>query len=191
MDEPLLFISAGDPSGDNATARVIEALQKQHPGLKFFGLGGPRLKVLGQEQLADSSDLAVLGFWEVARRYFFFRRLFHRCVEAIREFRPLAVVLVDYPGFNLRLAREVKRLGIPVIYYISPQVWAWGRKRLRRIRESVDKMLVILPFEEVFYEEHGIDCEFVDHYLLEDIPGDYIASDPPGNRQLALLPGSR
>lgn len=191
MSEPLLFISAGDPSGDNATGRVVEHLKSKYADLRLFGLGGPRLKALGQEQLAAGADLAVLGFWEVAKRYLFFRRLFHRCIDEIKERKPSAVVLVDYPGFNLRLARKLKPLGIPIIYYISPQVWAWGKKRLHQIQAYVDRMLVILPFEEEFYRQHGVKCDFTGHYLLEDIPKEYIGSQPPGNRQIALLPGSR
>ncbi len=191
MGQPLLFIAAGDPSGDNATSRVVSSLKSSVPNLEFFGLGGPRLKELGQEQLADSADLAVLGFWEVAKRYFYFRSLFHRCLDEIKTRRPSAVVLVDYPGFNLRLAQRIRPLGIPVVYYISPQVWAWGKRRIRQIQECVDRMLVILPFEEKFYRDNRVPCDFVGHYLLEDIPKEYIASDLPGNKQLALLPGSR
>jgi len=191
MGTPLLFVSSGDPSGDNATGRLIANLQSDKPGLKLFGLGGPKLRSLGQEQLVDSSLLAVLGFWEVAKRYFFFRRLFNRCVTEITNRRPSVILLVDYPGFNLRLAKAVKPLGIPVVYYISPQVWAWGRKRLQQIQQYVDRMLVILPFEETFYRENNVPCDFVGHYLIEDIPSEYIDSNPPGNRQIALLPGSR
>lgn len=191
MGQPLLFISAGDPSGDNATARLIEDLKQQKPNLGLFGLGGPRLSKLGQEQLADPADLAVLGFWEVAKRYFYFRELFKRCVAEIETRRPGAILLVDYPGFNLRLAKKIKHLGIPIIYYISPQVWAWGKGRLPQIRKLIDQMLVILPFEEQFYREHDVACKFVGHYLLEDIPAEYIASPLPAIRQLALLPGSR
>jgi len=191
MADPLLFISAGDPSGDNATSRMIDSLKEKRPGLKLYGLGGKRLAALGQEQLADPSGLAVLGFWEVARRIMYFRRLLRRCVAEIENRRPRAVLLVDYPGFNLRLARRIRQLGIPTIYYISPQVWAWGKGRLRQIRDYVDQMLVILPFEESFYREHGVPCKFVGHYLLEDIPSDYIGSPLPFNGRLALLPGSR
>jgi lipid-A-disaccharide synthase len=190
MDD-LLFISAGDPSGDNAVSRVVSCLRQTRPGLRVAGLGGPRLKQLGQEQLAEPSDLAVLGFWEVARKYLFFRKLFHDCVDEIKRRRPKAILLVDYPGFNLRLARAVRPLGIPIIYYISPQVWAWGKGRLGLIRDCVDRMLVILPFEEAFYREHDIACKFVGHYLLEDIPPTYVSSTAPGGNQIALLPGSR
>jgi len=191
MDAPLLFISAGDPSGDNAVSRVLRCLRQTEPALRVVGLGGPRLKQLGQEQLAEPSALAVLGFWEVARKYLFFRKLFYDCVTEIRQRRPKAILLVDYPGFNLRLAKAIRPLGIPIIYYISPQVWAWGKGRIRLIRDCVDRMLVILPFEEAFYREHGIDCKFVGHYLLEDIPPVYVSSTAPGGKQIALLPGSR
>lgn len=191
MSDASLFVSAGDPSGDNAAARLVKALRQSHPDLKLFGLGGPRLAGLGQEQSARPSELAVLGFWEVAKRYFFFRRLFHRCLDEIREKRPKAVLLVDYPGFNLRLARKIKPLGIPIIYYISPQVWAWGKRRIPLIRQTVDQMLVILPFEEQFYRDHSVACRFVGHYLMEDIPADMIGSHPPGNRVIGILPGSR
>jgi len=191
MDEPLLFVSAGDPSGDIAVGRVLASLRETKPHLRLFGLGGSRLRQQGQEQLAEPSKLAVLGFWEVARKYLFFRRLFDVCVREIERRRPHAVVLVDYPGFNLRLAGRIRPLGIPIIYYISPQVWAWGGGRVRQIRDYVDRMLVILPFEEEFYRQNGVACRFVGHYLLEDIPAAYIASTPPGHKQVALLPGSR
>lgn len=191
MSDPLLFVSAGDPSGDRATARVIEHLKEEHPNLVTFGLGGERLKKLGQEQLAAPADLAVMGFWEVAKRYGFFRRLMRSCVDEIRHRQPKLILLVDYPGFNLRLAKRLKPLGIPIVYYISPQVWAWGRKRVQQIHDYVDRMLVILPFEEAFFGDHGTQAEFVGHYLMEDIPSEYIASAAPGNGQLGLLPGSR
>ena len=188
-----LFLSVGDPSGDNAAGRLIEALNKIAPDTEVFGLGGERLKALGQCQLARGSDLAVLGFWEVARRFTFFRRLLNQCVEEIADRRPAAVLLVDYPGFNLRLAKRIKHLGIPIIYYISPQVWAWGKKRLADISRLVNLMVVILPFEKDLYDRHKINNEFVGHYLLEDIPEEYIQSEVPSSGEdiLALLPGSR
>lgn len=191
MSSPLFFLSAGDPSGDNASARLVEELTSKLPGLTLFGLGGPKLLQCGQEQLADSADLAVLGFWEVAKRFRFFQKLMARCVNQIRNQRPDCVILVDYPGFNLRLAKRIRSLGIPVIYYISPQIWAWGHKRLPQIRECIDLMLLILPFEQRFYEGTGVNAKFVGHYLLEDIPAEYISSQPPIDGSLALLPGSR
>ncbi|MEW5993765.1 MAG: lipid-A-disaccharide synthase, partial [Candidatus Zixiibacteriota bacterium] len=109
--ETQVFLSAGDPSGDNAAGRLIAALQALVPDLSVFGLGGEKLKFLGQRQLAKGKDLAVLGFWEVAKRFPFFRRLMSRCVSEINRHRPRAVILVDYPGFNLRLARRIRHLG--------------------------------------------------------------------------------
>jgi lipid-A-disaccharide synthase len=193
MESSLVFLSAGDPSGDAASARLVSKLRVLKPSLEVFGLGGPRLRELGQRQLAEPDDLAVLGFWEVARRYRFFGALLKRCADEIRELRPCLVVLVDYPGFNLRLAQRIKSLGIPIIYYISPQIWAWGKRRLKVIRELVDLMLVILPFEKEFYAQTGVNHEFVGHYLLEEIPSGFVSS-PVADAlplTLALLPGSR
>ena len=191
MSAPTFFLSAGDPSGDNAAARLTNELRNKVPELSLFGLGGSRLRALGQEQLADPGDLAVLGFWEVARHFRYFQKLLRRCADEIRARRPNCLILVDYPGFNLRLARMVRPLGIPIVYYISPQVWAWGHRRLGLIRECVDLMLSILPFEQQFFKKNGVESHFVGHYLLEDIPADLIASEPPTGGGLALLRGSR
>lgn len=191
MTSSSLFISAGDPSGDIATARLVEALKELKPGLSCFGLGGERLKALGQEQLANGDDLAVLGFWEVVKRYSYFRELMHRTIDEITVRRPACILLVDYPGFNLRLAKRIKHLGIPIVYYISPQLWAWGGKRISQLRDLVDLLILILPFEREFYASSGVKSEFVGHYLLEDIPPSLISSPIPNSRRLALLPGSR
>ncbi len=191
MRQPLVFVSAGDISGDTAVARVIAALRKRHPKLACMGLGGPRLKQLGQRQLVPADKLDVIGFWEVIHRLPFFRKLLARAEEEIRTRRPACVLLVDYPGFNLRLAQRIKPLGIPVIYYITPQVWAWGHRRTEKIKRAVDRVLVILPFEEAFFRRNGVNSTFVGHYLLEDIPEAYLASPLPGHNRLALLPGSR
>ena len=191
MEGPSIFLSAGDPSGDNAAARLVSELKDITPGIRVIGLGGPKLRDLGQEQFARGSDLAVIGFWEVARHFRYFSKLLSRCAAEIKQRRPAAVVLVDYPGFNLRLAKRIRSLGIPIVYYISPQVWAWGSRRLRQMEKLVDLMLVILPFEKDVYSRHDIDCRFVGHYLLEDIDKGLIASKPPEGGGLALLPGSR
>ncbi|MEA3297681.1 MAG: hypothetical protein U9R56_07440, partial [candidate division Zixibacteria bacterium] len=191
MASPTFFLSAGDPSGDNAASRLVIELNKVIPGLSWFGLGGDKLKQLGQQQFVTGSELAVLGFWEVAKRFRFFQKLLKRCTDDIRSRCPSCIILVDYPGFNLRLARRIRSLGIPIVYYISPQVWAWGGKRLREIRELVDLMLPILPFEQEMYERNGINSRFVGHYLLEDITAEYVKSPVPNSGHLALLPGSR
>jgi len=188
-----VFFSAGDISGDNASARLVTSLRALVPDLALCGLGHEKLRRLGQEQFADGSDLTVIGFWEVAKRVRFFRQLIHRCVDEISRRRPDAVVLVDYPGFNLRLAKRIRHLGIPIIYYVSPQIWAWGGKRVSQIEQLVDLMLLILPFEVDFYRTTKVNAHFVGHYLLEDIPREYITSLPPMSDRplLALLPGSR
>ncbi len=150
------------------------------------------MKKAGQEQIVDSSLLSVMGFWEVAKRYFFFRRLMHDTIDHIKRKRPSAVVLVDYPGFNLRLAQKVKLLGIPIIYYISPQIWAWGGNRIHQIKQLVDLMLLILPFETEIYDKAGVRNKFVGHYLLDDIRDEFIKAPYDYKSNLiALLPGSR
>jgi lipid-A-disaccharide synthase len=187
-----LFLSAGDPSGDIAGSHLIRELTSQNNSIKLFGLGGRRMKELGQEQLVESSRLAVLGFWEVAKKYLFFRRLMKNTVTAIKKNRPRIIVLIDYPGFNLRLAERIKPLGIPIIYYISPQVWAWGSGRIRQIKRLVDLMLLILPFEKDLYDKAGINNLFIGHYLLDDIAPELIKSPyNPDSNLITLLPGSR
>lgn len=191
MDETSIFLSAGDPSGDNASARLVDSLISLHGPIRFSGLGGERLKKLGQRQLADPDRLAVIGFWEVAKQFRYFKKLLDDCVRDIKHQLPDCVILVDYPGFNLRLAERIKPLGIPIIYYITPQVWAWHKRRVHRMRQLLDLALVILPFEKKFFDENKVPCEFVGHYLLEDIPTEYIASAIPKQNQLCLMPGSR
>ena len=195
MNKKSIFLSAGDPSGDNASLKLVEALDELYSGIEYFGLGGERLKKMGQVQFASGAELAVIGFWEVAKHYSFFKNLMNQCIEEIEKRKPSVVLLVDYPGFNLRLAKKIKRLQIPIIYYISPQVWAWGKRRIKDIKKNIDLMLPILPFEEKFYEHSGVNSKFVGHYLLEDIHENYISSKTPlvenEKESIALLPGSR
>lgn len=187
-----LFVSAGDPSGDIAGFHFLRALLERHPELELFGLGGDRMKGLGQEQFVPGEQLAALGFWEVARRYLFFRRLFKRAVNEIKIRKPQALVLIDYPGFNLRLAKALKGSGIPIVYYISPQVWAWGKGRIPLMRELLDRLLVILPFEKEFFSDNQIEADYVGHYLLEDIPAKLLDQRyNPQSRIVTLMPGSR
>lgn len=187
-----IFVSAGDPSGDIAGSHLIKHIQEINPGADFYGLGHDLMRRAGQRQLIEGSELAVLGFWEVARKYFFFKKLLSAAVDQITERRPDAVILIDYPGFNLRLAERIKPLGIPIIYYISPQVWAWGGKRIYQIKRLVDLMLLILPFETEIYDKAGIESDFVGHYLLDDIDSDFIrAPYDVDSNQILLMPGSR
>ena len=187
-----IFISAGDPSGDIAGSLLLKQLQQKKNDLEFFGLGGPRMRTLGQKQPVDGKELAVLGFWEVAKRFFFFRKLMNEVVDSIIEKKPKAIILIDYPGFNLRLAHKIKKLNIPIIYYISPQVWAWNSGRIYKLKKLVDYMLLILPFESKIYDQAGVKNRFVGHYLFDDIESKYIRAPYNAESNLILLmPGSR
>jgi len=187
-----IFLSAGDPSGDIAGSHLIKQLKSNRNNFEFIGLGGRRMQQVGQRQIVDSTKLAVLGFWEVAKRFLFFRKLMSDTVALIKERKPKVIILIDYPGFNLRLAEKINSLNIPIIYYISPQIWAWGKKRIESIKRNVNLMLLILPFEKNIYDKAGINNKFVGHYLLDDIPKKYIKA--PYNIKsnlVVLMPGSR
>jgi lipid-A-disaccharide synthase len=191
-EKDIIFLSAGDPSGDIAGSLLIKQLQRNDNRLEFIGLGGRRMLAAGQKQIVDSTKLAVLGFWEVAKKFLFFRKLMTDTVALIRKTKPKAIVLIDYPGFNLRLAKKIKSLNIPIVYYISPQIWAWGKKRIDEIKQYIDLMLLILPFEKQIYDNAGIKNKFVGHYLLDDIENKYIKAPYDIESDLiTLMPGSR
>ncbi len=191
-EKTVIFLSAGDPSGDIAGSLLIKQLQTDNNKLEFIGLGGRRMQASGQLQIVDSTKLAVLGFWEVAKKFMFFRRLMSDTIALIKENKPKVIVLIDYPGFNLRLAKKIKSLGIPVVYYISPQIWAWGKRRITEIKRNVNMMLLILPFEKKIYDEAGIDYKFIGHYLLDDMDNKYIKMPYDVDSDLiVLMPGSR
>lgn len=162
-----IFISAGDPSADYPGKLLIDEITRACPKIEILGLGGPKMQDAGLSAMVAHKELAVLGFWEIVPKFFFFRRLLKQAVQIIEEKRPAAVILLDYPGFNLRLASRIKHLKIPVIYYISPQVWAWGKGRVKTIREVVDLMMVIFPFEEEFYSRHNINARFTGHPVVD------------------------
>ena len=198
MSEKSIFIVAGEASGDKHAARLIREAKSIMPGLRVEGLGGEKMRQAGCELQADLASMAVMGFIQVLANIRFFRRLLHETVDYIEKKRPDAVVLVDYPGFNMRLASKVKKLGVPVIYYISPQIWAWRSGRIKRIAELVDKMMVILPFEEEIYQKAGIDVAHVGHPLIDSISEsnpdpNFLENVDAPNRDsiIGLLPGSR
>lgn len=193
-----VFVAAGEASGDLHAAAVIRELKVRCAGLEVFGLGGELLREQGADLLYDVRDLAVAGFWEVAKRILHFRRIFKATLAAIDSERPGLAILVDYPGMNLRLAAELKRRAIPVVYYIVPQVWAWKPGRIQQIEANVDLLLSILPFEKELFDQARVRCEFVGHPLLDHI---FDSSDGGNFRArrhmeddaplIALLPGSR
>ena len=193
-----VLIIAGEASGDGHGAGVVRELKRRVPDLDVYGVGGDGMRQAGMDLLAHISGLAFMGFVEVVRHLGVIRRLESTLARALQERRPDVVVLIDYPGFNLRFARRARQLGIPVLYYISPQVWAWHRGRVRRMRHLVSRMKVVFPFEVEIYRQAGVDVEFVGHPLAERI-GSNVTRDSffrqhtldPGRRLLGIFPGSR
>ncbi len=196
---PSVCFVAGDPSGDHHAARLIEALKTQDPSLTFAGLGGPAMQHAGVSLLDDLTQSAAIGPFDAARHLSRFTRA-KRLLEAhLQSQRPDLVILVDFGDFNLPvIAPLVKRYGIPVLYYISPQIWAWGRWRLRYIRRYIDRMVVFFPFEEAFYRGAGIPVTWVGHPLIEHAHPSLSRTEAlkqfglnPWRRTVGLLPGSR
>jgi lipid-A-disaccharide synthase len=193
-----LFVSCGEPSGDFYGADLLRHLKEREPALQAFGLGGDRLRDEGARLLAHTSELAVVGITEVIRHLRRLRSIVARTVAEIRRDPPDAAVLVDYPDINLRFARALKELGVPVVYYVSPQIWAWKKGRIHAIRDTVSRMLVIFPFEEELYRKAGVPVTFVGHPLVDAVrpPADRAAflrevGLDPARPVVALLPGSR
>ena len=194
-----VLVVTGEASGDLHGANLIRAARDVDPGLSFFGIGGSRMRAAGCEIIFPAEDLAVMGLVEVLGRLPTIRRAFRRLKGALQgEQRPDLVILIDYPGFNLRFAREAKRAGIPVLYYIGPKVWAWKRGRVRTIAARVDKLALIFPFEPVLYQGLGLDVEYVGNPLLDEYRRDqerpeFLAGHglDPGLPVVGLFPGSR
>jgi len=182
-----LLVVAGEASADLHGSRVLEALRERIPGLAAFGLGGERLRAAGLTPVADPRALSVVGISEALRALPRIRRVFRAVRQAVERERPAAALLMDLPDFNLRLARSLSRRNIPVVYYIAPQAWAWRKGRVRQLRRRVRRLCVIFPFEQAFFEAHGVPVEFVGHPLTE-VPLPSRAADPD---RLALVPGSR
>jgi lipid-A-disaccharide synthase len=164
---PKIFLSAGEASGEHYGTLVIAALQQLLPDADFFGLGGRRMEALGFRPIVRSEDVAVMGITEVVRHMPRIYREYRRLRASIAAEKPDIAVLIDFPDVNLSLARRLKLLGVPVIYFVSPQLWAWKKYRIRSVQRYVDRMLTIFPFEERFYHDHGVDAEFVGHPLAE------------------------
>src|SRR6185436_7805885 len=162
-----LLISSGETSGELYAAELVRELRLLDPGLSVFGLGGDRLAAEGASLVAHVRDLAVVGLLEVLSHLPRIKGIFDALVARAERERPDLAVLIDYPDFNLRLARALHARGIPVVYYVSPQVWAWRKGRIRTIRDTAQAMLVIFPFEESLYREAGVPVEFVGHPLVD------------------------
>ncbi len=195
---PTIFVSAGEESGDVHGASLARALRERWPDARLLGLGGPRMEAAGVELMAGLQELAVMGFVEVLKHLPFFIDLRRRVFAALDEADVDLVVPIDYPGFNLRLARHAHASGRPVLYYIAPQVWAWHRSRVRDLARDADLVGVVLPFEEKYLRDHGVNARFVGHPLLDVVPppedrATWASSQglDPHRPVLGLFPGSR
>ena len=195
--ERRFLLVTGEASGDLHAARLVEALRRLGP-CRVLGVAGPALRAQGVEPLAAMEDLAVLGFAEIPARLPALLETRSRLLRALREIAPDAVVLVDYPGFNLRLGPELKRRGARIFYYIAPQVWAWNPGRARAMSRWVDRLAVVFPFEEPLFRAAGVETTFVGHPLLDELEPETDEATfrteilaPPGRPILGILPGSR
>jgi len=194
------MIIAGEASGDLHGASLIKQLKVIDPGLNIYGIGGDRMIAEGMNIEFHIKDMAFLGIVEVVKHLPFIKKVQARLLERIKNEKITTVVLIDYPGFNLSFAKKIKKLGIKIIYYISPQVWAWGKGRIPKIKRLVDKMLVVFPFEKEMYDKAGVNSDYVGHPLTEQI-NDYqflsrddlfeLYSLDKKKEILLLLPGSR
>jgi len=192
------LIVAGEVSGDLHAAGLIAELKKTRPELEFFGIGGSQMQNQGVKILYHTDKMAFLGFWEVLRHLEFIRKVRRSLVKEIGRQPCRLAILVDYPGFNLRLAKDLKKRKIPVIYYISPQVWAWGRKRIGKIKQLVEHMLVFFPFEERLYSQNNVKVTWVGHPLVELAKPNLTREEfyrslnaPSEQKFIGLFPGSR
>ena len=195
---PRVFLSAGEASGDAYGATLIAVLRERLPVASFTGLGGSQMEDAGQERVVKAEDVAVMGLTEILRHIPRIYGSYRKLVASIRRKRPDIAVLIDFPDVNFRLAKHLRRAGVPVVWFVSPQLWAWKRGRLRWVQERVDKMLVIFPFEERFYRERGVDAEFVGHPLAGTLQLSMsreayaeVHRLDPAKTWIALLPGSR
>ncbi|MFP4368084.1 MAG: lipid-A-disaccharide synthase [Candidatus Kapaibacterium sp.] len=187
-----IMITAGEPSGDLHAANLMKQIKQIEPDTRFIGIGGERMSAEGLESIVPMKEMSVVGFWEVVKRYRFFREVLNRAKELIKNEKPDVYIPVDYPGFNMNLAYFAKSAGTKVIYYIAPQLWAWGSGRAKKLKGSVDKLLVVFPFEEEYFGKFGLDAEFTGHPLLDISAFEEMPRSPEDRENLiALLPGSR
>jgi len=195
-----VLMIAGEASGDLHGASLIRELKNLDSSLKIFGIGGNKMQAKGMELIYHIDRMAFLGFVEVIKHIPFIKKVQKHLVEEVKKRNVKQVVLIDYPGFNLSIAKKLKELNLSLIYYISPQVWAWGKSRVKKIKNLFQKVLVVFPFEEKLFKSNGIDAEFVGHPLIKEINGYSFLSRQQANSQfdlnsdkeiLLVLPGSR
>lgn len=194
----LVYVVAGEASGDVLGARLVAALRATRPDLEFAGIGGPRMAAQGVPSLFDYRELALMGLLEVLPKIFRLKRLIADAIGDVAKRRPAVLVTVDSPGFTLRVARAAKASGIPVVHYVAPQVWAWRPGRVVKLKEEVDRILCLLPFEPIFFEMAGVPVTFVGHPVLESGAGQGDAARfravhglGAAERPVIVMPGSR
>jgi lipid-A-disaccharide synthase len=188
-----LWFVAGEASGDARAAEVMRVLHSLEPNLRFIGAGGPNMQALSANPFDNwIAEAGVLGLWDVLKHYRYFRRKFHLMLAQIEEIRPAAIILVDYPGFNIRLAKALRRRRFPgkILYYISPQVWAWNRGRIPQMARLLDLMICVFPFEKPMYEASGLHTVFAGHPLLEALARERMSIKREDDL-VGLFPGSR
>ena len=186
-----LAVVAGEASGDLHAADVVRELKRLSGHVESFGIGGDLLAKQGTHILHHAREMGIVGLFNVVRHLGMFARVYRELIAEIERQRPDVVMLVDYPDFNLRVARRCKKLGLRVVYYISPQLWAWRKGRVKEIAQVVDHMIVILPFEQELYRQHGVPVTYVGHPLIEQLAMIRRANAKEGVLRTALLPGSR
>jgi lipid-A-disaccharide synthase len=197
-----ILIVAAEASSALYAQRLLELWQKNGERVEAFGIGSRKMEELGFEILGRSEELAVVGIQEVLSHWGLIKQTFYKLIEVAQKRRPDVVLLLDYPDFNFRLAKRIKSLNLPVVYYISPQIWAWRQGRVKIMKKWVDKVLVLFPFEKKFYEQHHVVCDFVGHPLLDELNEDLLNPKSIQSRRekyglnprqpiVALMPGSR
>jgi lipid-A-disaccharide synthase len=197
-NKKFVLIVAGEASADLHGSNLVRAMRRINPEISFCGIGGEKMEAAGVEILFTSSQMAVVGLTEVFARLPYILRAYRRLKTMLKKNNPDLMILIDYPAFNIRLARYAKRFHVPVLYYISPQVWAWREGRIKKISRRVDRMSVILPFEEAAYRKYGLDPDYVGHPLMDTVPRGLTRGEAiramgleKGPPILGLLPGSR
>ena len=192
-----VFILAGEESGDLHGSNIMLSMKKKHPNILFSGIGGKNMERMGFRSLVPMNEIAVMGFWEVLKKLFFFIALEKKIISFIKKNRPDKIILIDYPGLNLRLAKKLKSLNIstPIFYYISPQIWAWKEKRIQLIKKYVDSLIVIFPFEKTWYKNKNIKVEYFGHPLIDIVKKQLSTFKSirkiTSVQKILLLPGSR
>jgi lipid-A-disaccharide synthase len=197
-----ILIIAAEASSARYASRLMRHWQSTGKNYRCFGIGSKEMEDLGFEILGRAEELAVVGFQEVVSHWSLIKKTFYALVDAAKERRPAMVLLLDYPDFNFRFAKKMKKLGLKVVYYISPQIWAWRKSRIKLVRRDIDKMLVVFPFEVDFYKKSGVEAEFVGHPLVEELRSSFFDLQwqkerrqemelPLDKTVLGIMPGSR